>query len=100
MLVTAEKLDTQIQGGNQNGSMILFCHNDGNVSKSTNGTTFTYSATGYSGGAYLTVSYGNGVWVLGARNGIIMTSSDATTWTQRTSGVTSLAGGAFASYYG
>ena len=90
----------QIQGGWSNGTTVVFCHNDGNISKSTNGTTYTVTATGYSAGAYLSVSYGAGQWVLAARNGVIMTSPDTVTWTSRTSGVTSGAGGSFEGFYG
>lgn len=90
----------QIQGGWQNGTTILFCHNDGNVSRSTNGTSYTYSATGHSGGAFLSVTYGAGLWVLAARSGVIFTSPDTTTWTQRTSGVAAAQGGSFGGYYG
>jgi hypothetical protein len=92
--------NVQIQGGAAGSTQVVFCHNDGNISRSTNGTSYTVTATGYSAGAYLSVSFGAGLWVLAARNAVIMTSPDAITWTSRTSGVTSGAGGSFDGFYG
>lgn len=49
--------------------------------------SFTQRATGGSGAAFQSIVYnGSNLWVAVATDGVLMSSSDATTWTNRTSG--------------
>ena len=90
----------QIQSGWQNGSLVVFGHNGAFVSRSSNGTTYTNSSTGASEYYVTSLMYGAGLWVYGGGNGVVYTSPDATTWTQRTSGLNTNASYPYGGFYG
>ena len=48
---------------------------------STNGSTWTTVNSNFGNTVITSISYGNGLWVIGGRSGQMRTSTDATTWT-------------------
>jgi len=70
------------------GNLYVAVGPSGQISSSTDGTTWTARTTGTT--TNLTkVVYANSLFVAGGANGAILTSTDGTTWTARTSGTTS-----------
>ena len=69
-------------------SLFVAVGNDGKLSTSINGTSWTSRTSGFgtSSNSILGVAYGNSLWVAVGQGGKCFTSIDAVSWTSRTSG--------------
>lgn len=83
---TVRTLSTGTVHGLVKGNNLWVLGHNENIFTSTNGTSWTNRGKPFSGTASaLALGYGKGLFIAGGNSGVISTSPDGITWTQRTS---------------